>query len=247
MQHNKTGWIQIGDFLFKYRNKLFPLLLAGMFFGFKPSDTYFGNNHLVLLKDWIAIITIASGLICRAVVIGFAYIKRGGLAKRVYADDLVKEGGFAVCRNPLYIGNMLIYSGMFLMHGNPYVVVIGSISFFVIYQSIISAEEYFLHDKFGDAYNDYCHNVPRWLPKISQFRNITEGMNFNLKRVIMKDYPTIANAIIVVIVLKLLKNWHVNSPDNFIHTLVVYGSYILAVVTITALIALVKRYKIVKN
>ena len=83
---------------------------------------------------------------------------------------------FGVCRNPLYVGNMLVYSGLFLFHGNPLVVVVGCLVFAFIYQSIIYAEEEFLADKFGQGYRDYCRNVPRWGLKLSAFASSTEGM-----------------------------------------------------------------------
>ena len=69
----------------------------------------------------MAVLIAMSGLAVRGVVIGLAYIKRGGLNKKVYAANLVTEGMFSVCRNPLYVGNMLIYTGEFLMFGNPLV------------------------------------------------------------------------------------------------------------------------------
>lgn len=242
----KSFTVRIGDFLFKYRNRLFPFILAGLFLSFKPADTYIGNHAWVELKDWVAIAITTSGLLLRAAVIGFAYIKRGGLRKQVYAETLVTEGFFGVCRNPLYVGNMLIYSGVFLMHGNPAVMVLGTLSYFFIYQCIIAAEEYFLHGKFGEAYTHYCHDVPRWGLKLGRLKQATEGMGFNIKRVIIKDYPTIANAVIALILVKLLGTWHFSSTETFLETLYYSGLLITAVLMFMGIIALAKKRRFLK-
>jgi protein-S-isoprenylcysteine O-methyltransferase Ste14 len=83
-------------------------------------------------------------------------------SSRVYAKDLVTEGMFGVCRNPLYVGNMLVYIGIFLLHGDPLVAVAGIALFAFIYQCIVYAEEAFLEAKFADAYRAHCRDVPRW-------------------------------------------------------------------------------------
>ena len=240
----KTLWIRIGDFFFKYRNKVFPLTLVILFLGFKPAHTYAGSHQWVIIKDWIAIMITLSGLLLRAAVIGFAYIKRGGMNKKVYADNLVTEGFFGICRNPLYVGNMLIYAGVFLMHGNPYVIVIGTLGYFLIYQSIIAAEEYFLRSKFGKAYDAYCHDVPRWRLQLSRWNETTEGMRFNLKRVIIKDYPTIGNAVIALVLIKLLEIWYFGTHAEFVHALFTHGALIAGVAIITVLISLAKKRKL---
>jgi hypothetical protein len=143
---------------------------------------------------------VAAGLAIRAFVIGFAYIKRGGMNKQVYADTLVVSGIFGLCRNPLYVGNLLVYIGVFLMHGAPLVVAIGIATFVIFYLAIVAAEEFFLRQKFGAEYEDYCARVPRWIPSLNnlgeRFRTATEGMSYNFKRVMLKDYSTMINAAI---------------------------------------------------
>lgn len=237
----KTRWIRIGDFFFKHRNKLFPLMLAVMFLCFVPPASYFGSAHLADIKDYVAIAITASGLLMRATVIGFAYIKRGGLNKQVYADTLVTEGFFALCRNPLYVGNMLIYAGVFLMHGHPVVVIGGTLGFFLIYQSIIAAEEYFLRNKFGEQYDAYCQQVPRWGFRLGHFREATHGMRFNFKRVLVKDYSTISNAIIALLAIKLIGHWHNDDATDFHTTLLIYGAAVALVIKAAIAISLAKK------
>ena len=196
---NKPVIVKIGDFFFKYRNFLFPTVLVFLFFLRPPVDQYWGDKDYEIYKDLLALFIVFCGLGIRIAIIGFAYIKRGGRNKEVYASHLVKEGFFAICRNPLYIGNFIIYFGVFLMHGDPLVIVIGSLFFLFVYYAIVRAEEFLLKREFAEEYRKYCRMVPRWWPKLSRLKAATKDMKFNFKRVLAKDYTTIANALIAVI------------------------------------------------
>lgn len=240
----KSAWIKTGDFFFKYRNAVFPLILIALFVCFKPTHNSFPGPLSPFNTDWLAIALTASGLLCRAVVIGFATIKHGGLKKRVYADRLLTTGMFGICRNSLYVGNMLIYAGIFLMHGNPYVVVIGTAAFFAIYNSIIAAEEYFLTGEFGAAYSEYCHDVPRWLPKISRFAGATKDMTFSFKRILIKDYSPNANALITLLGLEVFETWHYGTPEAFHLELKVCSLLIIFILASACIISVAKKRKI---
>lgn len=239
----KNPWVRIGDFFFKYRNAIFPVILIVLFIAFRPANAYFGSEGLEHWKDAVAVVVTFSGLLFRAAVIGFAYIKRGGVNKRVYADDLVTEGFFGVCRNPLYVGNMLIYAGVFLMHGNPWVVVIGTASYWLIYETIIAAEEFFLRNKFGPGYADYCRDVPRWLPRFGRLKEATEGMSFNFKRVLVKDYTTVANGLLALVLLELYESYLHEPGEMFRQELPCGLAFVALVVAATGAIALAKRRK----
>jgi len=232
----KGLWVRIGDFFFKYRNAAFPVILVVLLVGFPPAGP----------AGWLDVVAVAvtlSGLGFRAAVIGFAYIKRGGLNKMVYAEDLVTGGFFGVCRNPLYVGNMLIYAGVFLMHGNPYAIALGIVGYWLLYESIIAAEEYFLREKFGPGYDDYCRDVPRWLPHFGRLKQATEGMRFNVKRVLVKDYTTMANAAMILLLLELLETYYYGTQDAFLSDLTITSVLIALVLAVTGFIALAKRRK----
>ncbi|MFO1243252.1 MAG: isoprenylcysteine carboxylmethyltransferase family protein [Rickettsiales bacterium] len=223
MAEAKTPFIRIGDFFFKYRNYLFPAVILIMFITFAPEYEYRGSELIEDWKDVVALIIGLSGLAVRGAVIGYAYIKRGGLNKQVYADTLVTEGLFTICRNPLYFGNMLIYFAVFLMHGNPWVIFLGTGLFYFIYSSIIAAEEYFLRNKFGEAFVAYCQNTPRWIPRLSKFKQATEGMEFKLKKALVKDYSTIGMTLISLALpelMELVKFYPIHTVEDDIRILV---------------------------
>ena len=201
----KSLLVRTGDFFFKYRNVIFPIVLVGLFLAFKTRDAYFNSEGLEVAKDAGAIVLTVAGLVLRGAVIGFRYIKRGGLNKKVYAENLVTDGFFGVCRNPLYVANLMIYAGVLLMHGEPLVLLIGLAFFLGVYHAIVAAEEYFLSQEFGAAYAAYCTDVPRWRLRLSKLRAATDGMHFNLKRALLKDYGTIANAVVSLALLEMLE------------------------------------------
>lgn len=210
----KSSMIRIGNFLFRYRNKAFPILIFLLFLASPPTGEIWGSTTLDGVKDIIALLLALSGLTLRATVIGYAYIKRGGLNKKVYARNLVTEGMFGICRNPLYVGNLLIYTAVFLMHGDPWVTSIGIVSFLFMYHCIVSAEEDYLQTRFGDGYTAYCAEVPRWFPRLGKFAEATDGMAFNLKRVIGKDYPTISITLIMLASVEIYEHLAGSDPSQ---------------------------------
>ncbi|MGF6258833.1 methyltransferase family protein [Ensifer sp. LBL] len=233
--------IAIGNFLFRFRNQLFPAIIVVLFLLMPPPALVLDNPLLTLAKDTVAILVILAGLALRATVVGYKYIQRGGLKKKVYAKDLVTEGMFGVCRNPLYVGNMLLYSGVFLLHGNPLLIVVGIGLFAFMYQCIVYAEEAFLLRTFGDAYRDYCRDVPRWMLRLSNFSQSTEGMTFNIRRVVGKDYSTVSAAMIAVLATEMYKFATYESSSQNAGVLAVLGGAMALVGIATAVISYKKR------
>jgi protein-S-isoprenylcysteine O-methyltransferase Ste14 len=176
-----------GNFFFRYRNAVFPAVLVALFALFPPPRL---GGPADLWLDVLGLAIGLSGQALRMAVIGFAYIKRGGLNKKVYAETLVTEGFFATCRNPLYVGNILMLVGLFVIEGNPAAILVGLAFFLYAYVAIVRAEETFLAGKFGDAYARYCRDVNRWWPDFSRLGAATEGMSFDWRRVVIKDYST---------------------------------------------------------
>ena len=84
---------------------------------------------------------------------------------------LITNGPFAFVRNPLYLGNMLIYAGIGVMSLAlfPGLFLISCGWFALQYFLIVTREEEYLADRFGDAYGEYRRVVPRFIPRITPF------------------------------------------------------------------------------
>jgi protein-S-isoprenylcysteine O-methyltransferase Ste14 len=199
--------IAIGNFFFKWRNYLFPFFVIGLFALRSPKPVFAGSEQLEVIKDFIGFAIVLLGLVIRGTVIGFAYIKRGGMNKKVYADKLVTAGMFTLCRNPLYLGNMLTIIGIFIVHGDLLIMSIGILAYSFIYQCIIFAEEAYLENKFGKSFTKYCEKTPRWLPVLTRFNLATKDMAFDWKRVIVKDYTTIATSLVACAAIEFYEDW----------------------------------------
>jgi len=176
--------VRLGNFFFHYRNFLFPVFYASLFI---PSSVIF-DSYPVSFFIGLGVILLGQSL--RALTIGLAYIVRGGKNRRVYAEDLVTEGIFGHCRNPLYLGNILMLLGMGLVANSLLYLSIMFPFFVFIYQTIVLAEENYLRNKFGEAYDRYKKDVNRWAPNLKGLRKTLTGMRFKWKRVVLKEYNT---------------------------------------------------------
>jgi protein-S-isoprenylcysteine O-methyltransferase Ste14 len=203
--------IRCGSFFFRYRNLVFPAFLVLFVLAVRPR--HWTGKALDDLLDVAGLAAAVLGQSFRGFVIGLAYIKRGGLNKQVYAESLVTEGMFSACRNPLYLGNALILTGLLLILNDPVGYIVGGAFFGFAYWSIIRTEETYLVAKFGTAYADYCRAVPRWWPRLRRLSAATRGASFNWRRVVMKDYGTLAAWMASAIALKTYEQAVANLGD----------------------------------
>ena len=200
--HSKSTLVRTGDWFFKYRNMIFTLIAIVLFLGFRPVPLD-NNPDMDKWLDFVGICFAIAGSSFRAWAIGLEYIKRGGVDKKVFAESLIVGGMFSVCRNPLYLGNLLILIGLFLVYNNPWIYCLGGGFFLFAYSAIIAAEEYFLQNKFGAEYEEYCRSVPRFMPDFRRYSQGTRGMSFSWRRPLIKDYSSIYAWIIAILLINL--------------------------------------------
>jgi protein-S-isoprenylcysteine O-methyltransferase Ste14 len=196
--------VRLGNLLFRTRNALFPVLLLGLLLVTRPVIPS-GDVRLGRALDALGIAVALAGQALRVAVIGYRYIVRGGRDRQVYADDLVTSGFFALSRNPLYLGNLLILAGLFLIWNNPWLYVVGGGLFVVAYRAIVAAEEDYLGRQFGEFYAAYARGTPRWWPRLSGLGAATAGIPFNWRRVVIKEYTSTAVWMAGATVLLLIK------------------------------------------
>lgn len=80
---------------------------------------------------------------------------------------LIVTGPFALVRNPLYLGNIALWTGFTvtarLLWLTPSVIVLLALE----YHAIVRWEEELLLAKLGESYRRYIARVPRWLPSVA--------------------------------------------------------------------------------
>ena len=183
--------VRLGNLLYRTRLYVFPLACLLVFL---PGPRLLESDLAAALLGFAVAL---AGQIVRAGTIGLVYIIRGGRNRQVYAEDLVTEGVFAHCRNPMYVGNLLILSGMAIASNGWTTVLVAIPLTAFIYRAIVAAEEDFLRTRFGAEYDDYCRRVPRFLPRLDGIRETFANLQFRWRRVVVKEYGTPAAWILV--------------------------------------------------
>jgi protein-S-isoprenylcysteine O-methyltransferase Ste14 len=80
---------------------------------------------------------------------------------------LVTEGPFSLVRNPLYVGNLLLWTGFTVWSGKLWLLALAWTLFLLQYSAIIRFEETLLTQRFGEEYTAYMTRVPRWWPRLA--------------------------------------------------------------------------------
>jgi protein-S-isoprenylcysteine O-methyltransferase Ste14 len=79
---------------------------------------------------------------------------------------LMTSGPYAFVRNPLYLGNLLIWTGFAVASGLLWMLPVAWAAFALQYTAISRFEEAALIDRFGATYLTYMQEVPRWAPRL---------------------------------------------------------------------------------
>ncbi|HLG40057.1 MAG TPA: isoprenylcysteine carboxylmethyltransferase family protein [Chitinophagaceae bacterium] len=206
--------IAIGNFFFRYRNWIFILFYGALFIPSLPlfSKEKTGEHYYVSIS--IGLFITCLGQLIRGLTIGLAYIVRGGKEGKPYAEGLVTEGIFNHCRNPLYVGNILMLLGVGILANSLIYVAIVIPVFLFVYQAIVLAEENFLRGKFGSGYDLYCQKVNRWFPNLKGIGKTFSSMQFNWKRWILKEHTTQFIWLAGIVLILLLKYPELTCSDE---------------------------------
>jgi protein-S-isoprenylcysteine O-methyltransferase Ste14 len=130
---------------------------------------------LVYARPTLVSLVVGSCLALAGEAIRFWGVSIAGTETRttgpVGGTHLFIDGPFAYVRNPLYVGNMMMYLGVGIMSNAlmPYLVVLGYGFFLFQYTMIVSKEEEYLRGAFGDEYERYVQNVPRFMPRLTPY------------------------------------------------------------------------------
>lgn len=174
--------VKLGNWLFHYRNYLFPVFYLALFI---PTEPVFTDQ---VTAEVAGLFFILSGMSVRCITIGLVYIVRGGKNRNIYAEDLVTGGIYSVCRNPMYLGNITLLLGFGFFANSLLFTLLFFPLFLTFYSAIIKAEENFLSDKFGESFDNYRKNVRAILPDLRLLGKAFEGQTFKWKKVFSKEH-----------------------------------------------------------
>ena len=184
--------MDIRNIFFKFRSYTpIPIALTIIYFSSPYSPFTFIGFGLIV-----------AGEIIRVNAVRFA----GGATRtrKVGAPFLCTSGPYSKTRNPLYLGNIIIYLGVALLGGGLLMwelFFLVGIFFVIQYYFIISLEEETLRVKFKDQYKSYTENVPKLLPRLTRWDNGNKTNPKNIFSTIKTEKRTLQNIIFIIFII----------------------------------------------
>ena len=188
----RSHFAALGSFLFHHREALFPFAYLSVWL---PGPRVF-HHPLMAIVIGLAIALI--GQLIRVATIGLDYVVRG-------TETLATSGVYAHCRNPMYVGNLLILGGVAVGSNSWTCVMVAGLLFILVSVSIVAAEESLLRHKFGLAFDEYCRDVPRWMPRWTGFVAMFRSTPFRWRGALVEENGTLFRWVLGFSVLTL---WH---------------------------------------
>lgn len=187
--------------LFRYRSYTpIPFLVAMIWFANPTDATFVSGLVLTLLGESLRFWGVAyAGSLTRVT---------GGVG----APEVVISGPFAHIRNPLYVGNILMYCGVGVMANAlaPWLLLVALVYFIVQYALIVSLEEEFLENEFGTVYLEFKKNVPRFFPRLRSYQHPDQDhQKPNWGEALRSERRTFQAIVLLIVILLLIWKWRV--------------------------------------
>lgn len=147
------------------------------------------------------------GQIIRAITVGFTPKGTSGRNTKEgqVAETLNTKGIYSTVRHPLYFGNFFMWLGIIIYVGNWWFTIVCSLLFWLYYERIMFAEEFFLRGKFGKTYLDWAAKTPSFVPSFAKWESA--GWNFSLKNVLKREYNGFFAIFVSFALIDILKNY----------------------------------------
>jgi protein-S-isoprenylcysteine O-methyltransferase Ste14 len=120
------------------------------------------------IQAWLAIAVISAGvgIYLYTALWGFAWIGSGTPAPIAPTKILVVQGLHRFVRNPMYIGIGLVVGGQAWLFRSLALALYLAFFALAVHLFVLFYEEPTLRKQFGEEYQRYRAEVPRWIPKV---------------------------------------------------------------------------------
>jgi protein-S-isoprenylcysteine O-methyltransferase Ste14 len=124
--------------------------------------------YAVFLPLQLGTIWLISGLIIYLFGIVFTIVAIRNFATSP-KDKVITKGLYSFTRNPTYIGIILIHVGLGIACSS-WLYILLAVVLTILLNANLSAEERYCLYRYGDAYQKYLNNTPRWIgtPKLKK-------------------------------------------------------------------------------
>ena len=180
---------KLGGFLFRWRGIVFPLIIVALAV---ISPPHLAHSSLDPLLIGLGLTVIIAGQSIRMLTIGWEYIERGGTDGKVSASRLVTGGMYAYCRNPMYVGNIVMVTGFLFVYGRLVAGIVGITCCALFYSAIVAREESFLQQKFGAEFTTYRARAPRWGIRLGLLMHDLGARATDVKTILLREYSTLS-------------------------------------------------------
>ena len=138
------------------------------------------NEVPIVKKNWIKKPTWRNiSLLVIIVLLYLPVLANPTLVSFLIGGLLVVAGPYAYIRDPLYLGSLLIFTGLSVAAMNWYLLIVVLLGFFIIYlPHKIKVETTRLEELFGEPYVDYKNNVRSILPRLTPYRDTGDRWEF---------------------------------------------------------------------
>jgi protein-S-isoprenylcysteine O-methyltransferase Ste14 len=176
----------LGNHFFRWRSYL-PLCMGALFLVALLSYRHSAAPRPDRAWQILCLLVSLAGLGIRFYTVGFA--PRGTSGRNTLAqvaDVLNTTGMYSVVRNPLYLGNFLIWLGLSLFVKVWWCIIIVILCFTIFYERIIFAEERFLLEKFGSTFIEWAEKTPAIIPHFKNWE--PPALTFSWKSALNREY-----------------------------------------------------------
>jgi len=103
--------------------------------------------------------------------------------------ELVNTGPYAIVRNPLYIGNIIIAAGLSVLSKLIWFTPFVMLYFFALYHVVVLYEEKKLSERWENGYLTYFNEVPRWMPRLRNLHHF-KANGFKWTQALRSEFPS---------------------------------------------------------
>lgn len=167
------------------------------------------------------------GLAVRVITVGHTPANTSGRnVKEQVADRLNTTGMYSIVRNPLYLGNFLIWLGLAMLTMNVWFIAAFVFLYWIYYERIIFAEEQYLTRKFGSVYEEWADNTPCFIPRFRNYRKAE--LSFNWKKAVKKEKNGLLALLLVFSAFDIIGELVSGEPPKYM---------VIAIITAVVLVA----------
>lgn len=140
-----------------------PLLALVCFAGALALHLIMPEPHTVLPHQVVGLLLVAAGVLCGGYAA--ALFQANDTTKNPYGEPskFVTPMPYTFTRNPMYLGFVILLTGLAVFFGSVVMLLAPAVFFVVIDRMVIPHEEQTLERRFGAEYLDYKGRVRRWL------------------------------------------------------------------------------------